>query len=57
MFLVGCMWLGYINDDSIALSEQEREELTMEDVVQMYLDAGFPEDGTWANQSFVYDKC
>ena len=29
----------------------------MEDVVQMYLDAGFPEDGTWANQSFVYDKC
>ena len=54
-FFVGCMWQSCSNDDSIALPEQEREELTMKDVLQIYLDAGFEIDSTATPKGDTFD--
>ena len=54
-FVLGCMWQSCSNDDSITLPEKEREELTMEDVLQMYLDAGFEIDSTATPKGDTFD--
>ena len=44
IFWVGCMWQSCHNDNSAMVPEKESGELAMEDVLQMYLGAGFEFD-------------
>ena len=55
IFVIGCMWQSCRNDDSAMAPEKVRGELTMEDVLQMYLAAGFEIDSTKTPQGDTFD--
>lgn len=55
IFWVGCMWQSCHNDNSAMVPEEESGELAMEDVLQMYLGAGFEIDSVKTPKGDTFD--